>query len=120
KRAELSVEVRFAERMGFHVGDILTFDVQGVEVEGEIINLRSVKWTSFQPNFFILVQGGVLNEAPKTFIAAIPFLAEDKRSALQNQIAISFPNVSVIDVVRTVDDVLKTAEKMSWSLELMA
>jgi len=120
KRAELSVEYKFAERLGFHIGDILVFDVQGVEVEGEIINLRKVKWTSFQPNFFILVQDGVLNEAPKTFIAAIPSLSEERRTRLQNDIASEFPNVSVVDVVRTVDEVLKTGEKMSWSLELMA
>lgn len=120
KRAELSVEVRFADRMGFRLGDILVFDVQGVEVEGEIVNLRSVKWTSFQPNFFILIQNGVLNEAPKTFIAALPSLTEERRVEIQNQMAQEFPNVSVIDVVRAVDEVLKTAEKMSWSLELMA
>lgn len=119
-RAELSVEMRFAERMGFKIGDILAFDVQGVEVEGQIINLRKVKWTSFQPNFFILVQDGVLNDAPKSWIAAMPNLPEADRSELQNAIAKQFSNVSVIDVVRTVDDVLKTAEKMSWSLELMA
>ncbi len=120
KRPEISVEFRFAERMNFFVGDVLIFDVQGVEVEAEIVNLRKVKWTSFQPNFFISFQPGVLNDAPKTFIAAIPSLPDEKRSFLQNEIAKKFSNVSVIDVVRTVDDVLKTAEKMSWSLELMA
>lgn len=120
KRAELSVEFRFAERMSFKIGDILIFDVQGVEVEGEIINFRKVNWASFQPNFFVLMQNGVLNDAPKTFIAAIPFLSDEKRSSLQNQIAQEFSNVSVVDVVRTVDDILKTAERMSWSLELMA
>lgn len=120
KRPELSVEYRFAERMGFKLGDVLVFDVQGVEVEGEIINLRKVKWTSFQPNFFILVQNGVLNEAPKTFIAAVPSLGDAKRAQLQTEIAQEFSNISVVDVVRTVDDVLSMAEKMSWSLELMA
>ncbi len=34
KLAELSVEYRFAERMGFKLDDVLVFDVQGVEVEG--------------------------------------------------------------------------------------
>lgn len=118
--AELSVEYRFAERMGLKVGDKMSFDVQGVEVEGEIINLRKVKWTSFQPNFFILVQPGLLEEAPKTFIAAIPSLGEMERVKVQNEVAKEFSNVSVVDVVRTVDEVLLTAEKMSWSLELMA
>ncbi|MFS4459280.1 ABC transporter permease [Bdellovibrio sp. HCB2-146] len=118
--AELSVEQKFAERMGFKIGDKIIFDVQGVEVEGQIINLRKVTWTSFQPNFFILFQNGVLNEAPKTFVAAIPSVSEATRLEIQNDIAKQFGNVSVVDVVRAVDDVLKTAEKMSWSLELMA
>lgn len=118
--AELSVEYRFAERMGLKVGDSMSFDVQGVEVEGKIVNLRKVKWTSFQPNFFILVQPGLLDDAPKTWIAAIPSLGDTERSQLQNEIAQEFSNVSVVDVVKTVDDVLATAEKMSWSLELMA
>jgi Predicted ABC-type transport system involved in lysophospholipase L1 biosynthesis, permease component len=119
-RAELSVEERFAERMDFHIGDVLVFDVQGVEVEGEIVNLRKVRWTSFQPNFFILFQNGALNDAPKTWIAAVPSIADDLREKLQNEMATKFPNVSIIDVVRTVTSVLETAEKMSWSLELMA
>lgn len=120
KRAELSVEYKFAERMGLKLGDVLVFDVQGVEIDGEIANLRKVKWTSFQPNFFILFQPGVLEEAPKTFIAAIPSLGDAKRTQVQNEFAEKFSNVSVVDVVRTVDDVLKMGEKMSWSLELMA
>ena len=120
KYADLSVEERFAERMGLKLNDILVFDVQGVEVEGQVVNLRKVKWTSFQPNFFVLVQSGVLNEAPKTFIAAIPMLSEAKRNEVQNALASKFANVSVVDVVRVVNEILKTAEKMSWSLELMA
>jgi putative ABC transport system permease protein len=120
KRGELSVEVKFAERMGFKIGDVIVFDVQGVEIEGEIVNFRKVKWTSFQPNFFILFQAGVLEEAPKTFITAIPSLGEERRASLQNDIVKKFSNISVVDVVRTVDEALKTAEKMSWSLELMA
>jgi putative ABC transport system permease protein len=120
KIAELSVEERFADRMNFKLGDKVIFDVQGVEVEGEIVNFRKVKWTSFQPNFFVLVQNGVLNDAPKTFIAALPAMSQEKRTAMQNELAQKFANVSVIDVVRTVDEALATADKMSWSLELMA
>lgn len=118
--AELSVEQRFADRMNLKIGDVIAFDVQGVEVDGKIVNLRKVNWTSFQPNFFILFQNGVLNEAPKTFVASIPTVPEPLRLEIQNAVAKKYGNISVIDVVRTVDDVLKTAEKMSWSLELMA
>lgn len=120
KYAELSVEYKYAERVGLHIHDILEFDIQGVRVQGEIINLRKVKWTSFQPNFFILMQDGVLNEAPKTYIAAVPALPPPEKSALQTQLASRFPNVSILDVGRVVADLLNVATQMSWSLELMA
>jgi putative ABC transport system permease protein len=106
--------------MGFKVGDVLVFDVQGIEVEAEVANLRKVKWTSFQPNFFILVQDQVLTDTPKTFIAAIPSLPVAQRNQLQNQVTQELSNVSIVDVVRAVEQILATAEKMSWSLELMA
>lgn len=120
KYPEVSVEYRYAERLGLKLGDILIFDIQGVQIEGQIVNLRKVKWTSFQPNFFILLQNGVLNEAPKTFITALPKISEEQKADLQLKLAKAFPNVSIVDVQRTVNEVLKIADQMSWSLELMA
>ena len=35
--AEISLEERFAYRMGLEIGDLLKFDVQGIPVEGKII-----------------------------------------------------------------------------------
>lgn len=120
KYAELSVEAKYAGRLGIKIGDVLQFDVQGVEVEGQVVNLRKVKWTSFQPNFFVLVQNGVLNDAPKTFITALPKMPEGKKEQMQMELAKRFSNVSIVDVQRTVNEVLKIADQMSWSLELMA
>mgnify|MGYP006982487196 FL=1 len=71
KPAEISLENRYAERMGFKLGDLLTFNVQEVVVEAIVINLRRVQWNSFQPNFFILFQPGVLEDAPGTFLGSI-------------------------------------------------
>src|SRR5690606_185301 len=47
KLPEISLEMRYAERLGVRLGDRLKFDVLGEEVEGEIVNIRRVKWTSF-------------------------------------------------------------------------
>ncbi len=65
----VSIESGFAERSGFRIGDILEFDVQGMPVTGQIRNLRRVKWTDFHPNFFVEFQTGVLEDAPKTYLA---------------------------------------------------
>lgn len=117
---EVSVEYRYADRLGIKIGDTLQFDVQGVEVDGKVINLRKVKWTSFQPNFFVLLQNGVLNDAPKTYITALPKMSEIQKDNLQLKLAKMFPNISIVDVQRTVNEVLRVADQMSWSLELMA
>lgn len=116
----LSLERRYADRMGIKIGDKVIFDIQGVEMTGEVQSIRSVKWISFQPNFFILVQEGVLEDAPKTFIAAIPAIAMEKKNQIRNELALKFNNVSTIDVTRLVDSTLKISDQMSWSLELMS
>lgn len=118
--AELSVERRYADRMGLKLGDLMKFDVQGVEVLGKVINFRNVKWNSFQPNFFILFQPGVLDEAPKTFLAALPPMENALRENVQDQIVQAFANVSMVDVLRLVERIMSISERMSWSLELMA
>lgn len=117
---ELSVEFRYADRMGLKIGDTMTFDIQGVELDAKIVNLRRVKWTSFQPNFFIVIQEGVLDDAPKTWIASVSKIEDSLKNSLQSDVAKDFTNVSVIDVERTVTQALDVAEQMSWSLELMA
>lgn len=117
---EISVERRFAERLGIHLGDLLEFDVQGIPVQGKVINFRKVRWTSFQPNFFILFQPGVLDDAPKTYIASIPKLALEKKLSLQNGIVARFPNVSMVDVSDLASKILEVFAQMSGALRVMA
>jgi putative ABC transport system permease protein len=120
KPADISLEERFASRLGIEVGDVLQFDIQGVPMEGQVVNLRQVKWNSFQPNFFVLFQAGVLEEAPASFIGSIPGLEDAQRLQVQNVIAREFPNVSVIDVTRIVSRVLEISDQMSLAIKLMA
>jgi putative ABC transport system permease protein len=118
--AELSVEFRYADRLGFKLGDEISFDIQGLEVKGRIVNFRSVQWTSFQPNFFIIMQSGFLEEAPKTFIGSLPRIANNEKLNLQRELSKEFSNISIVDVDHLVTDILNMAEQMSLSLELMA
>ncbi len=120
KLAEISVEERFAKRLGLKMGDRLVFDVESIPIEGQIINLRKVRWTSFQPNFFVQFQDGVLNQAPQTLIATIAQTTVDEKLKLQNEIVKTLPNVSLVDVSRVVDRLLQTMDQMSWALLFMS
>ena len=113
---ELSIEVEFARSLGVGVGSRLAFDVQGVPVEGRVVNLREVRWNSFQPNFFVVFQSGVLEEAPQIYLASVPRLPNAEREALQASIVERFRNVSVIDVTRSVKRLLALLAQLQWAL----
>ena len=117
---EISVEKSFAQQYGLKLGDRVGFEIQGIPLDGQIKNLRTVRWNSFSPNFFLLFQDGVLNDAPKTFLAAIAQVAPDKRQALKNAIVDAFPNVSVIDVTQMAGTLLSITDKLSLSIRFMA
>ena len=117
---EVSVEKSFAQRYGLRIGDLVGFEIQGIPLTGQVKNLRKVRWNSFQPNFFLLFQDGVLNDAPKTFLAAISHVAPENRQTLKNKIVTSFPNVSVIDVTQMAGTLLSIMDKLSLSIRFMA
>ena len=68
----ISLEQRFAQRLSLALGDRITFDVLGVAIIGRVVNIRTVKWTSFLPNFFIVFAPGAFEEVHKTWLPAIP------------------------------------------------
>lgn len=117
---EISVENGFAEQYGLQIDDIIGFDIQGITLEGRVVNIRKVRWNSFQPNFFLLFQNGVLTHAPKTFLAAIAQVAPEQRQELKANIVTAFPNVSVIDVSQMAAAMLGITDKLSLSIGFMA
>ena len=118
--AEMSMEVDFSRRLDVGLDDVLTFDIQGVPVEGRIVNLRAVDWNSMQPNFFVSFQPGVLEAAPAVFLASTPALPAETRNRLQASIAEAFPNVSMIDVSRGVDRLLGLLDQLQWAITATA
>jgi putative ABC transport system permease protein len=118
--APISVEERFAENLGVKLGDVLKFDVQGVEIEGRVESLRRVRWTSFQPNFFVQFPNGVLNEAPQIYLASVPPMDIKTKSTFQMGVVRKFSNISMIDVDRTLEKLLKIVDLISVVLNAMA
>ena len=97
KPIELSVEKRYANRTGIKLGDKIVFDVLGLELQTVVVNIRSVKWTEFTPNFFFILQEGAINDAPKTILATI-FSGDYEASEMLIKLSDLFPSLSIIDV----------------------
>ncbi len=97
----LSVEMRYAERHGLRLGDRLTFDILGQTVTAIITSIREVDWLRFEPNFFLSFQTGVLEDAPKSFVATV------RRPAGQNTefyswLVSEWSSVSVVSVEESI------------------
>ncbi len=120
KPVELSLEERWASRMGVELGDQLTFSIFGLDITGEVVSLRKVRWTSFVPNFFVLVQPGVLEDAPKTFLAALESMDPSTKSAFERDLYQSLSNISSIDVERIIERTLVILAQMAMALKIMS
>jgi len=116
----ISIESSFAKQLGVTVGSTLSFDVFGVEIKSRVLNIRRVRWSSFHPNFYVKFQQGVLDDAPKTYIAAIPKLLFNEKMKVQNAIVKQFSNISIIDVDQIVDRILNISKQMNNAIILMA
>jgi putative ABC transport system permease protein len=120
KLPEVTLERQYADRLGVGIGDRVGFDVQGIPVEAEVVGLRRVRWSSFQPNFFVVFQPGVLEDAPKTFLGGVPRVDPGTRRGIQEAIVAKYPNVAIIQVEAMVRKILKVFDQMAVAIRLTA
>lgn len=92
----LSVERETAESLGLAVGSRLTFDVAGTRVEAPVANIRTVRWDSMKPNFFVLGSPGLFADAPRSYITAA--VAGGDVAGLSRALNERFPAVTLIDL----------------------
>lgn len=111
----LSVEQRFAERLGLRVGDTLRFYIAGRYLRLRVANLRKVEWDSFRVNFFTVTPPGVLEGFPATYITS--FYLPPARGPLLTTLMKRFPNVSVIDVRAILDQVKEVISRVSMGVQ---
>jgi putative ABC transport system permease protein len=95
----VSFDQQIAKGMGLGVGDTITINVLGREMEARIANLRAIDWTSLGINFTLTFAPGMLEGAPQTWIATAQ-VDEAQEDALERAVTAAFPNVSSIRVKR--------------------
>lgn len=121
----VSFDVNLARGMGLNLGDTITINVLGIEVEARIANLRVIDWTNLGINFALIFAPGTLEGAPQTFIAtaSVPRSQEDD---LERRITEAMPNVSSIRIrnaLATIEGVLTSigdAARVTAAVTLIA
>lgn len=118
----ISLETELASELGVVVGDRITWDFQGVEVETRVASLRRVDWARLETNFFVVFEPGVLEEAPHTLVALARVPEGTGTVILQRGLLEGFPNVSLVDLGElraTLERILGTVSRAIRILALL-
>ena len=92
----VSVESELAESLKLQLGDVLTFDVGGLQREALVSSLRKVEWDSFQPNFYMIFEPGTLQDLPATYLTSF-YLPPNSEQQLV-ELARAFPAATLLQV----------------------
>ncbi|MEE8426129.1 MAG: FtsX-like permease family protein, partial [Woeseiaceae bacterium] len=76
---------------------------------------RKINWDSFQPNFFLVLSPGALDDYPATFIASMR-VEPDERAVLLDLVR-AHPTISVIDLDSILQRVRGIIDKASLAVE---
>ncbi len=117
----VSFEEELAKKLGLVIGDTVTVNVLGRNVDAKISNLREVKWESLAINFVMVFSPNTLQAAPHNFLATIR-LPEKTPSAtevaLVRDLAKTYPGVSSIRVRDAIDQFNKVFSKVMTAVQV--
>ena len=113
---EFSVESGLMKTLGLNLGDSLTFDLAGQVTKGRITSVRKLDWGSMRVNFFVIAPVAHMPDWPVSYISAFK-VKEDGR--LDRALASQFPNVTIVDVTMSINQVQKVLNQVITAVEFL-
>ncbi len=115
--AEISVESGMAERLKLAIGDQLGFQVGDQTLAARITSIRSVKWDSMQPNFFVIFAPGQLDNLPASFIASV-YVPPGAASVLPGFVK-TFPGITVLALDKLIANLSAVFAQIIGAIQLL-
>lgn len=110
--APLSILDTAASLLNVGMGDEVRFNIQGIEIVGQITSIRSRYEQGPSPYFYFLFEPSVLSAAPQIQFATAHVTADDIPD-LQGQLVRTFPAVTTIDGTAIAQQVQELVAQMS-------
>ena len=107
---EVSIEREVQAEAGVDVGDALRFDIAGVTLTARVTSIRDVAWDEARNGGFVFVlrPAPAVRAAPQSYVGFLDMDEAAPPGALQRDLVLAYPNVSVIDL----REVLATVREM--------
>jgi len=115
---QVSVEAKLAEELDIKIGDQLTFSLPEGNLEAKVVNLRTVEWQSFSPNFFFIFTPNTLDENAGSYLGSfyVPATEKAKMVSLIQQ----FSNTVFIDVSLIFDEIKRLVSVLVQIITVLA
>ena len=117
---EVSLEESVANQLRLHMGDTVTWDVQGVQVPTRVTSFREVQWANFQTNFFVVFSPDALARAPKQFVVLADAHDPTSIARLQGAIVSRYPTISSIDLTLVRKTIVDVIGKVTTAIRFLA
>lgn len=115
---EVSVEAKTAAELGIQIGDRLTFSLPEGLLQAKVINLRSVEWESFSPNFFFIFSPQTMDENAGSYLGSFYVPPAEKPQLIQ--LIQQFSNTVFIDVTLILDEVKRIVSLLVQIITILA
>ncbi|QGZ62866.1 FtsX-like permease family protein [Paraburkholderia acidisoli] len=114
---QLSIEQGLAKILNVKPGDVLKFDVTGLEVTAPVTSVRKLDWGSFKVNFFVLMPPALLHDFPATYITSF-HLPPAQRGVVDGLVA-KYPNVTAIDIAPILAQIERVLEQVIGAVQFL-
>jgi putative ABC transport system permease protein len=117
----VSFEGEIAKKLGLGLGDSVTVNVLGRNIEAKVASLREVKWESIDLNFIMVFSPNTLRAAPHNLLATIRLprgTLPDDETKMVRDIGRSYPSVSAIRVRDAIDQFSKIFAKVMVAVQV--
>jgi len=93
---QVSIEQKLAKSLQIKQGDKLTFTLGSQQIHAKVVHIRSVRWDTMKPNFYMVFSPNTLSNFATTYITSF-YLAEDNKSIL-NDLVEQYPAITILEV----------------------
>jgi len=117
----VSMDIEIATGLGLGVGDTITVNLLGREMEAEITSLRKIDWASGDMNFALVYSPSPLRSAPHSFMSTITMDADSETdfATLMSSRYASITLIRVKEAIEMVASLLGQFNRAIWVLSLV-
>ena len=117
-KLQISLDSEVAKDFNIKLGDIFTLNIYGREIEGKIVNFRTVDYRDLSINFAMLFNPQFANTIPHEYLATAKF--EDQTKFKENKLLEILPSISIIRIADYLTKVTSILNKVFIAVILIS